>query len=75
MLLKVHISLAILMATQGFAPPDGLGLLSEEVSMIAHLSFIGSIFGSALGITKFILGGPLPLLSKDSPLTLYRPIG
>ena len=56
------------MATQGFAPPDGQGLLSEEVSMIALLSFIGSIFGSALGMTKFILDGPLPLLSKDRPL-------
>ena len=56
------------MATKGFAPPDDQGFLSEQIHLTAVLSFLTSIFGSAIGMTKFILSGPLALLPKETPL-------
>ena len=64
----MHISLAIIFATQEFAPPDSHGITGQTVYPLPVFSFALSVIGSALGMTKFLLNGPLPILPKQSLL-------
>ena len=65
-LLQVHISLSIIFATQGFYPPTPDGLASPNISLVPVVTFVLSAITSSLGLTKFLLNGPFPFLTKQS---------
>ena len=67
---QVNISLAILFAIEGFHPKNEGGKTishySDFNSALPLLTFLLSLFASSFGISKFLISGPIQLLSKES---------
>ena len=68
----MNISLSIVFAIEGFFPRNAEGY---EISSFDNfnqalplITFLLSIFTSSFGMSKFLLSGPIPFLSKNSPL-------
>ena len=74
MLFQVNISLAILFAIEGFHPiNEGGQTLSHYPDLNSALplvTFMLSLFASSFGMSKFLLLGPLQLISSDSAFNL-----
>ena len=68
----MHISFAITIAVEGFYPITSVGLtlysFASAKEALPLIKFIISMVSSSLGMAKFFLNGPIPILSKDSPL-------
>ena len=65
----MHISLAVCFAVQGFFPHrDEWNLIKYQFNSyeeaVPLISFITSVLSSAFGMSKFLLEGPIPFLSK-----------
>ena len=69
---KVHISFAITMAVEGFYPKNSAGYTIASFSSFNQalplVTLVISMIASSIGMTKFFLQGPLPILPKDSPV-------
>ena len=69
---KVHISIAITMAVEGFYPKNSAGYTIASFSSFNQalplVTLVISMIASSIGMTKFFLQGPLPILPKDSPV-------
>ena len=61
------ISLCILFATEGFYAKTIRNVLDSKW-WLPFITFILSLLSSAFGMSKFFLTGPIPFLSKASPL-------
>ena len=70
--LKVHFSSAITFAVEGFYPQVSTGFtVTNFQNFDQALPFISlgiSMVASSIGMTKFFLQGPLPILPRDSPV-------
>ena len=53
----------------GFLPSNTKGHPDTKLSILPFISFLLSLFSAALGLTKFLLNGPISFLPKDSPLS------
>ena len=71
-LFKVHVSFAITFAVEGFFPIDSSGYTATSFKDLNQalplITLIISLITSSLGMTKFFLLGPIPILPKDSPI-------
>ena len=69
---KVHISFAITMAVEGFYPKNSAGYTIASFSSFNQalplVTLIISMIASSIGMTKFFLQGPIPILPKNSPI-------
>ena len=72
----MHISFAITIAVEGFYPKntagDTLTQFTNFKQALPLITLVSSMVASSFGMTKFFLQGPIPILSKDSPVN--RPI-
>ena len=69
---KVHISYAITFLVEGFYPQNSAGYTITSFTnfnqALPLITLTISVVASSIGMAKFFLTGPIPLLPKDSPI-------